>query len=70
MDQQTQNDLDKQVRRAFVLKHSMSASDRLLFHLDLEDHMKSSPESKLLWLESVCIAVHDFIVVHKRKPSQ
>eukprot|EP00957_Ditylum_brightwellii_P045828 3477074-Ditylum_brightwellii.AAC.2 len=69
MDQQTQNVLEK-VRKAFDLKHSMSASDRLLFHLDLEDCLKSSPESKQLWLESICIAVHDFTVVHKRKPSQ
>eukprot|EP00957_Ditylum_brightwellii_P067504 5124939-Ditylum_brightwellii.AAC.1 len=70
MDQQTQNVLDKQVREAFALKHSMPASDYLLFHLDLEDRLKSSPESKQLWLESVRIAVHDFTVVHKRKPSQ
>eukprot|EP00957_Ditylum_brightwellii_P084310 6410523-Ditylum_brightwellii.AAC.1 len=48
----------------------MSASDHLLFHLDLEDHLKLSPESKQLWLESVRIAVHDFTVVHKRMPSQ
>eukprot|EP00957_Ditylum_brightwellii_P098072 7470736-Ditylum_brightwellii.AAC.1 len=48
----------------------MSASDGLLFHLDLEDCLKSSPESKQLWLESVQIAVHNFTVVHKRTPSQ
>eukprot|EP00957_Ditylum_brightwellii_P030722 2328122-Ditylum_brightwellii.AAC.1 len=62
MDQQTQNVLDRQVRKAFALKHSMSASDCLLFHTDLEDHMKSSPESKRLWLESVHIAFHAFTV--------
>eukprot|EP00957_Ditylum_brightwellii_P004436 336496-Ditylum_brightwellii.AAC.1 len=48
----------------------MSASDRLLFHTDLKGGLKSSLESKRLWLESVCIAVHDFTVVNKRTPSQ
>eukprot|EP00957_Ditylum_brightwellii_P044575 3380048-Ditylum_brightwellii.AAC.1 len=70
MDQQTQNVLDKQVKKAFALKHSMSASDCLLFHTDLEDCLKSSPESKQLWLESVRITVHDFTMVNKRTPSQ
>eukprot|EP00957_Ditylum_brightwellii_P064976 4929142-Ditylum_brightwellii.AAC.1 len=54
------NILDRQVQKAFALKHSMLASDRLLFHLDLTKRLKSSPESKRLWLESVKIAVHDF----------
>eukprot|EP00957_Ditylum_brightwellii_P091122 6937641-Ditylum_brightwellii.AAC.1 len=48
----------------------MFASDRLLFHLDLTERLKTSPESKQLWLESVKIAVHDFKVVHKRTPAQ
>eukprot|EP00957_Ditylum_brightwellii_P090701 6908229-Ditylum_brightwellii.AAC.1 len=48
----------------------MFASDRLLFHLDLTDRLKTSPESKQLWLESVKIAVHDFKVVHKQTPAQ
>eukprot|EP00957_Ditylum_brightwellii_P063320 4805651-Ditylum_brightwellii.AAC.1 len=48
----------------------MSTSDRLLFHMDLTERLKSSPESKRLWLESVKIAVHDFKIVNKRTPSQ
>eukprot|EP00957_Ditylum_brightwellii_P161604 12304080-Ditylum_brightwellii.AAC.1 len=70
MDQHTQNVLDKQVRKAFALKHSMTANDCLLFYANLEDHLKSTLESKQMWLESVCIAVHDFTVVHKCTPSQ
>eukprot|EP00957_Ditylum_brightwellii_P000681 53670-Ditylum_brightwellii.AAC.1 len=48
MDHQTQNVLDKQVKKASALKQSMSASDRLLFHTDLKDRLKSSLESKRL----------------------
>eukprot|EP00957_Ditylum_brightwellii_P019746 1490769-Ditylum_brightwellii.AAC.1 len=48
----------------------MSASDCLLFHTDLKDRFKSSPESKRLWLESVQLAVHNFTVVNKQTPSQ
>eukprot|EP00957_Ditylum_brightwellii_P156952 11945201-Ditylum_brightwellii.AAC.1 len=48
----------------------MFASDRLLFHLDISERLRSSSESKRLWLESVKIAVHDFKVVHKRTPAQ
>eukprot|EP00957_Ditylum_brightwellii_P028111 2122177-Ditylum_brightwellii.AAC.1 len=48
----------------------MFASDRLLFHVDLTDWLKSSLEAKQLWLESIRIAVHDFTIVHKRTPSQ
>eukprot|EP00957_Ditylum_brightwellii_P134090 10223150-Ditylum_brightwellii.AAC.1 len=47
----------------------MSASDCLLFHTDLEDHLKSTPESKQLWLESVCIAVYDFTVTAPNQPT-
>eukprot|EP00957_Ditylum_brightwellii_P039903 3020987-Ditylum_brightwellii.AAC.1 len=48
----------------------MSTSNRLLFHKDLTEHLKSSLKSKQLWLESVKIAVHDFTIVNKRMPSQ
>eukprot|EP00957_Ditylum_brightwellii_P012209 922330-Ditylum_brightwellii.AAC.1 len=64
------NILNLQVRKAFALKHSMFASDRLLFHLDLTKRLMTSPESKRLWLESVKITMHDFKVVHKRTPAQ
>eukprot|EP00957_Ditylum_brightwellii_P180329 13737862-Ditylum_brightwellii.AAC.1 len=56
----TNNILDKQVRKVFALKHSMFASDRLLFGLDLTKQLRSSPESKRLWLKAVKIAVQDF----------
>ena len=48
----------------------MFASDRLLFQLDVNDRLQTTPESKRLWLESIRIAVHDFRVVHNRVPSQ
>eukprot|EP00957_Ditylum_brightwellii_P052449 3977546-Ditylum_brightwellii.AAC.1 len=48
----------------------MFASDRLLFYLDLTEHLRTSPESKRLWLESVKIVAHDFKVVHKQTPGQ
>eukprot|EP00957_Ditylum_brightwellii_P210983 15365633-Ditylum_brightwellii.AAC.2 len=38
--------------------------------MDLAKRLKSSQESKRLWLESVRIAVHDFTVIHKQTPSQ
>eukprot|EP00957_Ditylum_brightwellii_P000008 385-Ditylum_brightwellii.AAC.1 len=68
MEHTTQSVLDKQVRKAYALKHSMFASDQLLFQLDMKDRLQSSPESKRLWLESIRIAVHNFLVVHKRTP--
>eukprot|EP00957_Ditylum_brightwellii_P135169 10305778-Ditylum_brightwellii.AAC.1 len=68
MEHTTQSVLDKQVRKAYALKHSMVASDRLLFQLDMKDRLQSSPESKRLWLESIRITVHDFLVVHKHMP--
>eukprot|EP00957_Ditylum_brightwellii_P145209 11059939-Ditylum_brightwellii.AAC.1 len=57
--------LDKQVQKAFALKYSIFVSDHLRFHVDLTDWLKSSPESKQLWLDSRKTAVHDFTVVHK-----
>eukprot|EP00957_Ditylum_brightwellii_P035295 2676851-Ditylum_brightwellii.AAC.1 len=65
MAQTTNTILDKQVRKTFTLKHSMFVSDRFLFSIDLAEWLKSSPESKSLWLETVKIAVQDFMVVHK-----
>ena len=70
MENNTQSVLDKQVKKAYALKHSMFASDRLLFQLDMMDRLQSSSESKQLWLESIRIAVHDFCVVNNRMPSQ
>ena len=70
MENNTQSVLDKQVKKAYALKHSMFASDRLLFQLDMMDRLQLSSESKLLWLESIQIAVHDFRVVHNCIPSQ
>eukprot|EP00957_Ditylum_brightwellii_P110910 8459557-Ditylum_brightwellii.AAC.1 len=66
----TNSILDRQVQKAFALKHFMFASDRLFFHVDLPDWIKSSPESKRLWLESIRITVHDFTIVHKHTPLQ
>eukprot|EP00957_Ditylum_brightwellii_P050231 3809040-Ditylum_brightwellii.AAC.1 len=65
MDDTTNLVMDKQVRKAFALKHSMFTSDRLLFSTPLTEQLQTSHECKQLWLESVQIAVHDFIVVHK-----
>eukprot|EP00957_Ditylum_brightwellii_P090716 6909169-Ditylum_brightwellii.AAC.1 len=62
--------LDKQDRKAFSLRHSMFNTDQLLFHMSLADRLNTSTESKVLWLQSVSIAVHDFIVVHERTPCQ
>eukprot|EP00957_Ditylum_brightwellii_P038609 2918835-Ditylum_brightwellii.AAC.1 len=36
----------------------------------MKDRLQSSSESKQLWLESIRIAVHDFLVVHNCMPSQ
>eukprot|EP00957_Ditylum_brightwellii_P164690 12539328-Ditylum_brightwellii.AAC.1 len=55
--------LDKQVRKAFSLQHSMFESDQLLFHMPLADRLQTSHESKALWLQSVSIAIHDFTIV-------
>jgi hypothetical protein len=62
--------LDKQVRNAFSLQHSMFESDQLLFHMSLADRLQTSHEAKALWLQSVSIAIHDFTVVHERTPCQ
>eukprot|EP00957_Ditylum_brightwellii_P174621 13295735-Ditylum_brightwellii.AAC.1 len=70
MENTNNNILDIQVRKAYALEHSMSASNRLLFHMDLTERLKSSLGSKRLWLESVKIAVHDFKIVNKRTSSQ
>eukprot|EP00957_Ditylum_brightwellii_P000631 49293-Ditylum_brightwellii.AAC.1 len=70
MENKITNILDKQVRKLYALKHSMFASDRLLFHLDITGRLKTSQESKCLWWESVKIALHKYNVVHKRAPSQ
>eukprot|EP00957_Ditylum_brightwellii_P006807 515897-Ditylum_brightwellii.AAC.1 len=70
MENTNNNVLDIQVQKAYALEDSMSTSDRLLFYMDLTEHLKSSSKSKQLWLESVKIAVHDFTIVNKRMPSQ
>eukprot|EP00957_Ditylum_brightwellii_P027459 2075706-Ditylum_brightwellii.AAC.1 len=38
--------------------------------MPLKDILKSSSEYKRLWVESIKIAVHSFMVVHKRTPLQ
>eukprot|EP00957_Ditylum_brightwellii_P197716 15063254-Ditylum_brightwellii.AAC.1 len=43
--------LDKQVRKALSLKHSMFATDELLFHVPLAKRLNTSKESKVLWLK-------------------
>eukprot|EP00957_Ditylum_brightwellii_P197682 15060203-Ditylum_brightwellii.AAC.1 len=70
MEGTTKSAIDKQVRKAFALKHSMFTSNRLLFSTPLTEQLRSSPECKHLWLESVQIVVYDFTVVHTRSPSQ
>eukprot|EP00957_Ditylum_brightwellii_P096098 7321440-Ditylum_brightwellii.AAC.1 len=62
--------LDKQVRKAFSLKHSMFATDQILFNMPLAEYLDTSKESKVLWLESVKIAVHDFTIIHECTPCQ
>eukprot|EP00957_Ditylum_brightwellii_P078303 5953528-Ditylum_brightwellii.AAC.1 len=62
--------LDKQVRKAFSLQHSMFESDQLLFLLSLADRLQTLHKAKALWLQSVSIAIHDFTVVHERTPCQ
>eukprot|EP00957_Ditylum_brightwellii_P058661 4448931-Ditylum_brightwellii.AAC.1 len=52
------------------LKHSMFATDRLLFAVPLEERMNTSQDAKFHWLASVHIAVQDVIMVHKRSPYQ
>eukprot|EP00957_Ditylum_brightwellii_P204893 15341256-Ditylum_brightwellii.AAC.1 len=46
MENTTNNILDKQGWKAYTLEHSMSTSNRLLFHMDLTECLKSSPKSK------------------------
>eukprot|EP00957_Ditylum_brightwellii_P113242 8635727-Ditylum_brightwellii.AAC.1 len=62
--------LDKQVRKAFLLQHSMFDTDQLLFHMPLATQLNTSTESKTLWLQSLAIAVHDFTVIHERTSCQ
>eukprot|EP00957_Ditylum_brightwellii_P137267 10465147-Ditylum_brightwellii.AAC.1 len=70
MDDTTNLVMDKQVRKAVALKRSMFASNRLLFSTPLTEQLQTSHECKRLWLENVQIAMHYFIVVHKRSPSE
>eukprot|EP00957_Ditylum_brightwellii_P155443 11831930-Ditylum_brightwellii.AAC.1 len=62
--------INKQVRKAFTLKHSVFQLDCLLFHKPLRKCLNISHESKVHWLNSTKIVVHIFKVVHKRTPSQ
>eukprot|EP00957_Ditylum_brightwellii_P023302 1758753-Ditylum_brightwellii.AAC.1 len=70
MEDTTNLVMDKQVRKAFTLKHSMFTSDQLLFSTPLTEQLQTSHECNRLWLESVQIVVHDFTMFHKRSPSQ
>eukprot|EP00957_Ditylum_brightwellii_P086653 6593423-Ditylum_brightwellii.AAC.1 len=62
--------LNKQVKKAFALQHSMFETDQLLFHMPRQDQLKCHHDTKAMWLESVKVAVHDFTVVHKRSLSR
>ena len=62
--------LNKQVRKAFALQHSMAETNQLLFHMPLQDQLQCNHDEKAMWLESVNIAVHDFTVTHGLSPSQ
>eukprot|EP00957_Ditylum_brightwellii_P031826 2413167-Ditylum_brightwellii.AAC.1 len=62
--------LNKQVRKAFALQHSIAEIDQLLFHMPLQDRLQCNHDAKAMWLESVNIAVHDFTVTHGQSPSQ
>eukprot|EP00957_Ditylum_brightwellii_P075801 5761030-Ditylum_brightwellii.AAC.1 len=64
MECATNSVLDKQVKKAYALKHSMFYSDRLFFQVPLAEQLQLSLATKKLWLESVRIAVHHFTVVH------
>eukprot|EP00957_Ditylum_brightwellii_P077034 5854174-Ditylum_brightwellii.AAC.1 len=48
----------------------MSATDRLLFVMPLEERMNTSHDAKFHLLASVHIAVQDITVVHKCTPYQ
>eukprot|EP00957_Ditylum_brightwellii_P195431 14889994-Ditylum_brightwellii.AAC.1 len=48
----------------------MDSFDTSLFKKSLEEQLRSTPQSKLHWLASVDIAVHDFTEVHGRIPTQ
>eukprot|EP00957_Ditylum_brightwellii_P201038 15323785-Ditylum_brightwellii.AAC.1 len=52
--------INEHTRKAFVLKHSMFQLDHLLFYKPLQECFNSSHESKVHWINSVKIAVHDF----------
>eukprot|EP00957_Ditylum_brightwellii_P127339 9709618-Ditylum_brightwellii.AAC.1 len=63
--------LNLHIKHAYgKLRHSVAKSDTLLFTMPLEDRLKPSAYAKLAWLEAVCIAEHNFTVVHKRQPTQ
>eukprot|EP00957_Ditylum_brightwellii_P109130 8325222-Ditylum_brightwellii.AAC.1 len=64
------NMLNKQVRKASALKHSMFQSDCLLFQTTLSEWSELSQEAKWLWLKLVKIAVHEINVIHKCTPDQ
>eukprot|EP00957_Ditylum_brightwellii_P074116 5631885-Ditylum_brightwellii.AAC.1 len=62
--------LNKQVRNAFALQHSMFETDQLLFSMPLQDQLDGSQDAKRMWSELVKIAMHDFTTIHKSTPSQ
>eukprot|EP00957_Ditylum_brightwellii_P060317 4580463-Ditylum_brightwellii.AAC.1 len=62
--------IDKQVKKVYMLKHSMFSTDRLLFSKSLYNRLNTSHEFKVHWFASVRVAVHDFTVVCKRLPLQ
>eukprot|EP00957_Ditylum_brightwellii_P019615 1480078-Ditylum_brightwellii.AAC.1 len=43
--------LNKQVRKAFILQHSLAETDQLLFHMPLQDGLQYNHDAKAMWLE-------------------
>eukprot|EP00957_Ditylum_brightwellii_P149696 11399756-Ditylum_brightwellii.AAC.1 len=44
--------LNKQVRKAFALQHSISKTDQRLSHMPLQDQLKCHHDTKAMWLKS------------------
>jgi hypothetical protein len=63
--------LNKRIQHAYSrLRHSIAKSDSLLFSLSLHERLNTSAAAKLVWLDSVGIAEHDFSIIHRRSPTQ
>jgi hypothetical protein len=63
--------LNLQIDHAYsTLQHNMFSFDSALFLKPITERKSTTTSSKKLWLEAVNIAVEDFLVVHKRHPTQ